>query len=152
MKLLLYAHHFKIYRAGTLRLVKNGKKIIFFSFGKFFDHFLHLWRFWSIFQNLKSVSQQIFSQTNLLKYPNFLIFFWQNWNLWLFLTFMKILINFFQNLNSAWQQNFFQINHNLLKYPNFLNIFDRIKIYDMLSAIWDLPRGYSFFSLEIACK
>ena len=47
---------------------------------------------------------------------------------------------------------FFQIDHNLLKYPNFLKFFDKIEIYDILSAIWDLPRGYSFFTLEIACK
>ena len=47
---------------------------------------------------------------------------------------------------------FSQIHRNLLKYPNFLKFFDRTEIYDILSAIWDLPRGCSFFSLEIGCK
>ena len=47
---------------------------------------------------------------------------------------------------------FSQINRNLLKCPNFLKFFDRTEIYDILSAICDLPRGYSFFTLEIACK
>ena len=83
------------------------KKKIFFSFGKFFDHFF---------------------------------------------TFMKILINFPEFEVCMTKEFFFQINQNLLKYPNFLKFFDRIEIYDILSAIWDLPRGYSFFTLEIACK
>ena len=47
---------------------------------------------------------------------------------------------------------FSQINRNLLKYPNFLKFFDRTEIYDLFPAIWGLPRGYSFFSLEMACK
>ena len=45
-----------------------------------------------------------------------------------------------------------QINCNLMKYPNFLKFFDRTEIYYKFPAIWDLPRGYSFFSLEMACK
>ena len=47
---------------------------------------------------------------------------------------------------------FSQINCNLLKYPKFLKFFDRTEIYDVFPAIWDRPRGYSFFPLEMACK
>ena len=45
-----------------------------------------------------------------------------------------------------------QINLNLSKYLNFLKFFYRSDIYDMFTAIWDHPRGYSLFSLEKACK
>ena len=47
---------------------------------------------------------------------------------------------------------FSQINRNLMKYPNLLKFFNRTEIYHKFLAIWDLPWGYSFFSLEMACK
>ena len=45
-----------------------------------------------------------------------------------------------------------QTNLNPHEYPNFLRFFDRTEIYDTFPAILDHPRGYSLFSLEMACK
>ena len=72
-----------------------------------------------------------------------------------FLTIFYIYEDFYQ-FSRIWSLHdsriFSQINRNLLKYPNFLKFFDRTEIYDVFPTIWDFPRDYSFFSLEMACK
>ena len=72
-----------------------------------------------------------------------------------FLTIFYIYEDFYQFFR-IWSLHdsriFSQINCNLLKYPKFLKFFDRTEIYDVFLAIWDRPRGYSFFPLEMACK
>ena len=72
-----------------------------------------------------------------------------------FLSIFCIYADFYQ-FSRIWSLHdrkiFFQIYCNLLKYPNFLNFFDRTNIYDIFPAIWELPRGYSLFLLEMACK